>query len=500
MFLLMAAIPGRLVLAKNNATDYVPRSGPRYYEYPDGSRYWDGFIAAEDENGTYNIFKYGNVYMEREGAVYDLASNTLTLTNFKYPKCNIYMYDMGDDFVLKIIGNCEINTLEVNGTAYTGEQGEPQYWGGSLNLEGSGSLTILNADADDDNPWGFIMWAEGSEAFLKISEHVSLKVTAYKSEAAIMIFRSAGFSSDEAITVGGKPLHQVYPKYTVKGFEDEAEPTLKDYWVTASEVIISGDGIADIDNAPVVIAEQYLEYTGSALAPKIVSVDGLTLKEGTDYTVTYSPASPVNVGKYTAYLHGKGKYTGTAKTAFEIFPASVSEASVSGITAKSYTGKGITQTPVVRVGSRKLKEGTDYTLSYKNNVKVGTATVTITGKGNYCDSISKTFAITKGAQKAKNTLDVKGKTATIKYSKLKKKNQTLKVSKVIKTTDKGQGTVTYKKKSGNKKITINKKSGKITVKKGLKKGMYKLKIKVTAAGNAKYESATKAVTIKVEVK
>ena len=66
--------------------------------------------------------------------------------------------------------------------------------------------------------------------------------------------------------------------------------------------------------------------------------------------------------------------------------------------------------------------------------------------------------------------------------------------------NKGQGTRTYKKLSGNKKITINKKTGKVTVKKGLKKGTYKVKIRVRAAGNATYKAGARTVTIKIKIK
>lgn len=106
-----------------------------------------------------------------------------------------------------------------------------------------------------------------------------------------------------------------------------------------------------------------------------------------------------------------------------------------------------------------------------------------------------------------NPLSVKGKTVTVKYSKLKKKAQTLKASKLYKFTNKGKGTKTYTlssakkaKKSFKKYFTVDKKTGKIKVKKGLKKGTYTVKLKVKAAGSGDYKSATKTVTIKVKVK
>ena len=104
------------------------------------------------------------------------------------------------------------------------------------------------------------------------------------------------------------------------------------------------------------------------------------------------------------------------------------------------------------------------------------------------------------SSKINNTLNVKGKTVKVDYLKLKKKTKKFKVKKTIKFIDKGQGTLSYKKIKGNKKIVVNKKTGKIAVKKGLKKGTYKVKVQVTAAGNAKYNSAQRTVTIKVKVK
>lgn len=112
-------------------------------------------------------------------------------------------------------------------------------------------------------------------------------------------------------------------------------------------------------------------------------------------------------------------------------------------------------------------------------------------------TITKNFKITRGI----NTLAVKGKTVTVKYKKLKKKAQKLKVAKVIKVTNKGQGKLSYARVSGNKKITINKKTGKVTIKKNLNKGTYKVTVKVKAAGDKNYKaSAWKKVTFKLKVR
>ena len=51
-----------------------------------------------------------------------------------------------------------------------------------------------------------------------------------------------------------------------------------------------------------------------------------------------------------------------------------------------------------------------------------------------------------------------------------------------------------------KAFSIAAKTGKITVKKGLKKGTYKLKIKVNAAGNSAYKAARKTITVTIKGK
>ena len=165
------------------------------------------------------------------------------------------------------------------------------------------------------------------------------------------------------------------------------------------------------------------------------------------------------------------------------------------VDSATYTGTPLKPAVTVAAFGKDLIEGTDYTVSYTDNVNVGTGTAVIVGKGRYGGVVNAPFTIAK----AKNPMTVKGKTAKVKYKKVRKKNQALSRSKVL-TVSKAQGTVTYAKSSGNKKITINKKTGKVTVKKKLKKGTYKIKVKVTAAGNSNYQTLTKTVTFKVKVK
>lgn len=225
-------------------------------------------------------------------------------------------------------------------------------------------------------------------------------------------------------------------------------------------------------------------YTGSAIKPiPTVTINGKTLTNGTDYTVSYK--NNTNVGTATVTITGKGGYTGTVSKTFKIKAASVAKADISGIKNKAYTTKTITQSPTVKVGGRTLKKGTDFTLTYKNNKAVGTATVTITGKGNYSGSIKKTFKITKASvAKAKVT----GISKRYKYTgkAIKPAVKTVKLGNV--TLKKGRDyTVSYKN---------NKKAGTATViitGKGSYKGTVKKTFKILSAQDYKMWQYTKQV-------
>ena len=104
----------------------------------------------------------------------------------------------------------------------------------------------------------------------------------------------------------------------------------------------------------------------------------------------------------------------------------------------------------------------------------------------------------------KNPMTAKGKTIVIKHSKLAKKSQKIKAKKLYKIRQ-AKGKLSYKlvsvqKGKYRKYFSVNARTGKIKVKKGLKKGTYKLKIRINAAGNMKYKSESKVVKVKIKVK
>ena len=102
--------------------------------------------------------------------------------------------------------------------------------------------------------------------------------------------------------------------------------------------------------------------------------------------------------------------------------------------------------------------------------------------------------------KAANPIEVTAKKAkiTIRYALVKKANQTIRKSKAFSISN-AKGTVTFKKTSGNSKITVAK-NGNITVKKGLKAGTYKINVRVRAAGNSKFRQGSRTVTLKIRLR
>ena len=165
----------------------------------------------------------------------------------------------------------------------------------------------------------------------------------------------------------------------------------------------------------------------------------------------------------------------------------------------TYNGKVQKPTVTVYADGQKLPSS-EYKIVWDNtgSKNVGKYCVDVTLTGKYRGTNANYYYIKKGP----NTMTAKGKTVSVKYSKLKKKAQTVPVKKAF-TISKPVGKVTYKvtkyDKKAKKKITVSS-AGKVTVKKGLKKGKYILKVKVTAAGSKNRLKTTKNVTLTVRVK
>ncbi len=175
-------------------------------------------------------------------------------------------------------------------------------------------------------------------------------------------------------------------------------------------------------------------------------------------------------------------------------PVIITKLTDSAVTVKArklvYNKKGQTPTTVkVVVKGKTLKKGTDYLVSVATVKNAGKYIVytQVIGIGHYAGKVIKksTVVVKKAPQKLKNT-----KKRKVKYKKVKKKNVKIKLK--VKST--GKGKIKYKRVS--KKLKVSKK-GKVTIKKGTKKGTYKIKVK--AKGTKNYKK-TKWKKIKIRIK
>ena len=156
-----------------------------------------------------------------------------------------------------------------------------------------------------------------------------------------------------------------------------------------------------VSNPTIELSDNSFVYDGTEKKPTIVVKDGEAVIPASEYTVTYSDNTDVGTATVTI-TNVEGNYTVSGTATFTITAKPLAGASVSATGPFTYTGSALTPDPIVTLGGQTLVKGTDYTVAYTNNTDAGTATITVTGTGNYSGTASGTFAI------AKATLTVDG--------------------------------------------------------------------------------------------
>ncbi len=228
-------------------------------------------------------------------------------------------------------------------------------------------------------------------------------LTAVEGDTLAKVTLPKGFAFEDAqsTSVGAAGANKFKVTYT-------PEDTKNYETVTGLEVTIQVQPRGGEQEGSLSISCAGFTYDGSKKAsPKVVSTTNtgaaVTYKYYKDAACTKEIASPVNAGTY--YVKGTAAAVGNYKAAvskavkFVISPKKVTKATITGVKTKYYTGKAVTQ-PTLQV--KGYKAGTDYTVSYAGNKKVGKATVTITFKGNFTGAIKTYFQI-------KKQIPVKGK-------------------------------------------------------------------------------------------
>lgn len=245
---------------------------------------------------------------------------------------------------------------------------------------------------------------------------------------------------------------------------------------------------ASIASCTYSLSAKNIPYTGKEITPFVtLYFKGKPITQGEDYTVRYS--NNINAGRATVVVSGCGQFfEGSGKFYFTITEVGIESLSLS-MPNTIYTYDGYAKYPSVSISSAGvlLTNGIDYTISYSNNVKVGTARAVITATGqNYTGSVTRTFEIlpkgtkisklSKGSKsfkvtwkkqktqttgyqiqyatnkqfsKAKTKTIKKNKTTSVKISKLKKKRTYYVRIRTYKTVD---GRKYYSSWSGVKKV------------------------------------------------
>ena len=185
--------------------------------------------------------------------------------------------------------------------------------------------------------------------------------------------------------------------------------------ITNQGTIYSATSIANVDGdvIPYVIDSNDMVYTGSSIGPTAGFSFNKTVWEGVYVigTYLYVPGTEklesidtnyrIDVGEYRAciFLNYTDKESGIVYTnmkldfVWKITPADIANATVEDIPNQNYTGHEVTPGVEILYNGNTLVEGTDFDLGFQDNIRQGLATVTITGKGNFTGTATKTFYI-----------------------------------------------------------------------------------------------------------
>lgn len=230
------------------------------------------------------------------------------------------------------------------------------------------------------------------------------------------------------------------------------------FWYYDNAAEKTASGTKSIKNATVTLGQSSYTYSAAQKKPSVsVSYSGTTLTEGVDYKVHY--LKNVLAGTAYARIEGLGKYSNVQLVPYTVSKAKISGATVSAVSDVVYSGKLKIPSPTVKYNGTTLKKGTDYTLSYSSNRSAGTATIKITGKGNFTGTTTTTFTILKAEPTFTGTASYTKNTGDSAFTlNTKSSNEdavlTYKSSDTSIATVSSSGKVTLKGKAGTAVITV----------------------------------------------
>lgn len=350
-------------------------------------------------------------FMLRDTDKTDAANNASDTATLKFSSANYN--EASGTLTIKIIDkNTDANTLQIDvpATVTYGDTVSPSV--GESKPAGAGDVTFKFFDKDgnqvSDQPFPvgkYKVTASCEDADTIYTAEKEFEVVARElTEENVTFGENLVYTGNEltqtvTVTVGGKELTKD-TDYTVTGLTG-TEPGSYPVTVTGTgnytcEVTKSFEiAKADISSATISDIDSPVGYTGTAYEPEVtVTFNGTELALDTDYTVAYT--NNVNAGEATVTITGTGAhFKGSVEKHFTITAADLSGCTFAPIADVTYNTKAHTPEVTVAISGRTLEADKDYTVSYASNVNAGTATVTVTGKGNFTGSANTTFTIAK---------------------------------------------------------------------------------------------------------
>lgn len=201
-------------------------------------------------------------------------------------------------------------------------------------------------------------------------------------------------SSDASVAYADKDgiIHGVSTGSAVITARLKAEPS-----IGAGLMVYVSPKTVDIGKTTIAASPAAFYYSGAPKRPEVViTYGGISLKKGKDFTVNYR--NNINVGEGDIYVIGYGAYSGKITVHFPIRKLNLEKADLSLDRSSYYcTGREIIPEVHLKFAGVELKEGTDYTVTLSDNVKLGLGKVRVEGIGNCEGSIEKNFEIKKSS-------------------------------------------------------------------------------------------------------
>ena len=362
-----------------------------------------GYLPSDDMRSV--------TFMLRDTDKTDAANNASDTATLKFSSANYN--EASGTLTIKIIDkNTDANTLQIDvpATVTYGDTVTPSV--GESKPAGAGDVTFKFFDKDgnqvSDQPFPvgkYKVTASCEDADTIYTAEKEFEVVARElTEENVTFGENLVYTGNEltqtvTVTVGGKELTKD-TDYTVTGLTG-TEPG-------SYPVTVAGTGNytgevtksftiskAQISSAAITYDAGPYGYTGEEWKPEVaVSFNDAALTADTDYTVSYE--NNINAGTAKIIITGIGDhFTGLTEKTFTINSAEISGCTFAPIADVTYNTKAHTPEVTVAISGRTLEADKDYTVSYASNVNAGTATVTVTGKGNFTGSANTTFTIAK---------------------------------------------------------------------------------------------------------